>query len=66
MDQRHNMRAHRRALLGVLAAGTLTACAQRLEPNTVGHSERYDEKRKRLYRETEEVKTFYRVNSYPT
>jgi hypothetical protein len=66
MDQQNKMNVHRRAFLGALAAGSLTACAQRLEPTAVGQSEGYDEKRKPLYRETEEVKTFYRVNSYPS
>jgi hypothetical protein len=44
---------------GVAAgAGTLAAPAQ-------ADSETNDEKRKARYRETEHVKTYYRVNRYP-
>jgi hypothetical protein len=42
----------------VAGAGTLTTSAQ-------ADSETNDEKRKSRYRETEHVKTFYRVNRYP-
>jgi hypothetical protein len=46
--------------VGVAAgAGTLAAPAQ-------ADSETTDEKRKARYRETDHVKTFYRVNRYPT
>jgi hypothetical protein len=46
--------------VGVAAgAGALTAPAQ-------ADSENDAEKRKARYRETEHVKTFYRVNRYPT
>ena len=42
----------------VAGAGTLTSGAR-------ADSETNDEKRKSRYRETEHVKTFYRVNRYP-
>ena len=55
----------RRDLLKVLGAGAGTAAAA--APITAAHAdtENNDEKRKARYKETDHVKTFYRVNRYP-
>jgi hypothetical protein len=45
--------------VAVTAAGPLAGAAQ-------ADTETNDEKRKARYRETDHVKTFYRVNRYPT
>jgi hypothetical protein len=50
-----------RALGGVAAVA-----ATPLIPEARADSESDDEKRKARYRETDEVKTYYRVNRYPS
>jgi hypothetical protein len=68
VDEQHKMRFRRRDLLAVLATGGLTAAAASMAPlgaSARTDTESYDEQRKPRYRESEEVKTFYRVNSYP-
>jgi hypothetical protein len=51
-------------VLGItaLAAAGAGGCAEK----ALADSESNDEKRKPRYRESEEVKTFYRVNRYPS
>lgn len=57
----------RRDFLRVLGAGAgVAAAAVPLATTARADSESNDEKRKSRYRETEHVKTFYRVNRYPT
>jgi hypothetical protein len=58
----------RREFLRTLGAGaTFTAAAAGpLAGAAHADTETNDEKRKARYRETEEVKTFYRVNRYPS
>jgi hypothetical protein len=58
----------RRDFLRVLGAGAAGAAAGAGALSTDAHadSENNEEKRKSRYRETEHVKTFYRVNRYPT
>jgi hypothetical protein len=57
----------RRQLLRALGVGVgAAAAAAPLAPQAVADSESYDERRKPRYRESEEVKTFYRVNRYPS
>lgn len=57
----------RRDFLRVLGAGAgVAAAAGSLPTNARADNETNDEKRKSRYRETEHVKTFYRVNGYPT
>ena len=51
-----------RALGGAAAAA---AAAAPLAPQARADSESDDEKRKARYRESDEVKTYYRVNRYP-
>ena len=52
-------------LLAVLAVLPLVAGAAPLATAAQADTETNDEKRKARYRETEHVKTFYRVNKYP-
>jgi hypothetical protein len=58
----------RREFLRTLGAGATVAAAASgpLAGEARADTETYDEKRKARYRETEEVKTFYRVNRYPS
>ena len=57
----------RRDFLRALGAGAGVAAvtAAPLATPAVADSETNDEKRKARYRETDQVKTFYRVNRYP-
>jgi hypothetical protein len=50
----------------VLGAGTAVGAVGSLATEAVADSESNDEKRKPRYRESDEVKTFYRVNRYPS
>ena len=57
----------RRELLRILGVGAVAGAAAvplAIEAEADGVSN--DEKRKARYRETEEVKTYYRVNRYPS
>ena len=58
----------RRDFLRALGAGAGVAPppSERCPTSASADSETNDEKRKSRYRETEHVKTFYRVNRYPT
>jgi hypothetical protein len=57
----------RRAFLRVLGAGAaVTAAAPLAAGEAKADSESNDEKRKARYKETDHVKTFYRVNRYPS
>jgi len=57
----------RRAFLRALGGGAgLAAASGPLTTSARADSENNEEKRKSRYRETEHVKTFYRVNRYPT
>ena len=58
----------RREFLRTLGAGATVAAASAapLAGAAQADTESNDEKRKARYRETEEVKTFYRVNRYPS
>jgi hypothetical protein len=58
----------RRDVLGALAAGSIGASIVSLAPIPVAAGaadEIAEDRRKARYRESEEVKTFYRVNRYP-
>jgi len=55
----------RRQLLRALGAGVAAAAAP-LASEAVADSESDEERRKPRYRESEEVKTYYRVNRYPS
>jgi hypothetical protein len=57
----------RRDFLRALGGGAgLAAASGSLATSAQADSESNEEKRKTRYRETEHVKTFYRVNGYPT
>jgi hypothetical protein len=56
----------RRHLLRVLGIGVAAAATGPLATEAAADSESNDEKRKARYRESDEVKTYYRVNRYPS
>jgi hypothetical protein len=56
----------RRQFLRVLGVSAAVAAASPLALEAKADSESYDEKRKSRYRESEDVKTYYRVNRYPS
>jgi hypothetical protein len=70
MDEQHKPGVHRRGflngLIGGLAGGSLIAATGPLATGARAGTESSDEKRKSRYRVSDEVKTYYRVNSYPT
>jgi hypothetical protein len=70
MNERHKLAIHRRGflngLIGGLAGGSLIATTESLVTGASAGTQTNDEKRKSRYRVTDEVKTYYRVNSYPT
>jgi hypothetical protein len=55
----------RRDFLRALGVGAGAAAAAPLATPANADSETNDEKRKSRYKETDHVKTFYRVNRYP-
>ena len=55
----------RRQFFRVLGAGSAVGAVGSLAAETKADSETNDEKRKPRYRESDEVKTYYRVNRYP-
>jgi hypothetical protein len=68
MDGEDKTVLRRRSFLRLLAVGGSAAAVSTapLGGHAVADTLSYDERRGPLYRETEEVKTFYRVNRYPT
>ena len=70
MDERHKFAVHRRGflngLIGGLAGGGLIAATDALVTGASAGTESDKDKRQSRYRVTDEVKTYYRVNSYPT
>jgi hypothetical protein len=67
MELRDKLSVRRRDFFGVLGvvAGAFAAAIPGAG-TAVADTESNDEKRKPRYRETDEVKTFYRVNRYPS
>lgn len=55
----------RREFLSALGAGAGVAVTAPLATEAKADTETNDEKRKARYKETDHVKTFYRVNRYP-
>lgn len=55
----------RRQFLRSLGAGAAVASTASLGTKAKADSETNDEKRKARYRQSDHVKTFYRVNRYP-
>lgn len=56
----------RRDFLRTLGAGVSLAAATPIASPAHADTESNDEKRKSRYKETEHVKTYYRVNRYPS
>lgn len=56
----------RRQFFRALGIGAVAGAAAPLAREAVADGVSNDEKRKAQYRETEEVKTYYRVNRYPS
>jgi hypothetical protein len=65
MKARDKITLGRRQLLRTLGIGAAAAAAAPLVTEAIADSESNDEKRKARYRESDEVKTYYRVNRYP-
>ena len=55
----------RRNFFRLLGAGAAAGATAPLPREAAADSETEDEKRKPRYRESDEVKTYYRVNRYP-
>ena len=70
MKKNHRQGLGRRDFLRTLGAGAgagvAIASAGPLAPAARADTETNEEKRKSRYKETEHVKTFYRVNRYPS
>jgi secreted PhoX family phosphatase len=56
----------RRQFLGSLALGAAVTATAPLATEAMADTETSDEKRKSRYKETEHVKSYYRVNRYPS
>jgi hypothetical protein len=67
MSKEHKTTLARREFLRTLGVGTAAVAASgSLTAPAAADTESNSEKRKARYRETEHVKTFYRVNRYPS
>ena len=66
MNARSKKSLGRRQFFHVLGAGAAAGAVMPLTREAMADSESNDEKRKARYKETDEVKTFYRVNRYPS
>jgi hypothetical protein len=62
----NKVKVGRREFLRTLGAGAAAASAASLATGAKADNESNDEKRKARYKETDHVKTFYRVNKYPS
>jgi hypothetical protein len=59
------MTVGRRSFFRLIGTGAAAGATAPLGKEAAADSEKEDEKRKPRYRESEEVKTYYRVNRYP-
>jgi hypothetical protein len=66
MTSKQKATVGRREFLRTISVGATAAIAAPLLPEAKADTESYDEKRKARYRETDHVKTYYRVNRYPS
>jgi hypothetical protein len=66
MDNEKKTKVGRREFLRAMGAGAGLAAAAPLATGAKADTETNDEKRKARYKETDHVKTFYRVNRYPS
>jgi hypothetical protein len=65
MKAQGKLRLGRRQFLRALGASTTVGAVAGVATEAGADSESNEEKRKPRYKETDEVKTFYRVNRYP-
>jgi hypothetical protein len=56
----------RRGLFRLIGTGAAAGAITPLGKEATADSEKQDERRKARYRESDEVKTYYRVNRYPS
>jgi hypothetical protein len=66
MSAQGKMTLGRRQFFRTLGAGAAASAVAPLAREALADSESNDEKRKARYKETDEVKTYYRVNRYPS
>ena len=66
MNRQTKTGPERRQFFRALGGAAAAAAAAPLAPRARADSESDDEKRKARYRESDEVKTYYRVNRYPS
>jgi len=66
MKTQSKITLERRQFLRALGVGAAVTVAAPLATEAVADTETNDEKRKSRYRETEDVKSYYRVNRYPS
>ncbi len=66
MQSKRKTTVGRREFLRVLGVGATAAAAAPLATAAKADTETNDEKRKARYKETDHVKTYYRVNRYPS
>jgi len=66
MTQGNKRTLGRRQFFRALGLGAAAAAAPLALPEALADNESNDEKRKSRYRESDEVKTYYRVNRYPS
>ena len=56
----------RRGFFRLIGTGVAAGAVVPLAPEARADTEKEDDKRKARYRESDEVKTYYRVNRYPS
>jgi len=66
MDKEKKTKVGRRDFLRAMGAGAGLAAAAPFATGVKADTENNDEKRKARYKETDHVKTYYRVNRYPS
>jgi len=65
MSARDDKGVGRRRFFRLIGTGVAAGAVVPLAEEALADSEKEDEKRKARYRESDEVKTYYRVNRYP-
>jgi hypothetical protein len=65
MKAEHKTTVGRRNFFRLLGTGAAAGAMAPLGKQAAADTENEDEKRKTRYRESDEVKTYYRVNRYP-
>ena len=66
MSAQDGKRVGRRRFFRLIGTGVAAGATVPLAKGALADSENDDEKRKARYRESDEVKTYYRVNRYPS